>query len=58
MSESSATTLPAVIVPSERRLERPLWPAFVIALALLVTLLWSSAIVWLIYRMGALLLSI
>jgi hypothetical protein len=55
MSESSVTTLPVVIVPSER-LQRPLWPAFVIALALLVTLLWSGTIVWLIYRMGALLL--
>jgi hypothetical protein len=56
MSESSVTTLPVVIVPIERRLERPLWPMFVIALALLVTLLWSGTIVWLIYRMGALLL--
>jgi len=48
MTESSVTTLPAVIIPIERRLERPLWPMFVIALALLVTLLWSGTIVWLI----------
>jgi hypothetical protein len=55
MSESSVTTLPAVIVPIEQRLERPLWPVFVIALALLLTLLWSGTLVWLVYRMCGLL---
>ena len=48
--ESSATTLPSVIVPIEP-LQRPLWPAFVIALALLVTLLWSGTVAWFIYNM-------
>jgi len=48
--ESSVTTLPSVIVPTER-LQRPLWPAFVIALALLVTLLWSGTVVWFICSM-------
>ena len=48
LGESSVTTLPSVIVPIER-LQRPLWPAFVIALALLLTLLWSGTVVWFIY---------
>jgi alpha-D-ribose 1-methylphosphonate 5-triphosphate synthase subunit PhnH len=48
LGESSATTLPSVIVPIEGR-QRPLWPAFVIALALLLTLLWSGTVVWFIY---------
>jgi alpha-D-ribose 1-methylphosphonate 5-triphosphate synthase subunit PhnH len=48
LDESSVTTLPSVIVPIER-LQRPLWPAFVIALALLLTLLWSGTVVWFIY---------
>jgi hypothetical protein len=46
LGESRVTTLPSVIV-----LQRPLWPAFVIALALLVTLLWSGTVVWFIYSM-------
>ena len=50
LGESSVITLPSVIVPIER-LQRPLWPAFVIALALLLTLLWSGTVVWFIYRM-------
>jgi hypothetical protein len=49
LGESSATTLPSVIVPVERR-QRPLWPAFVIALALLLTLLWSGTVMWFVYR--------
>jgi alpha-D-ribose 1-methylphosphonate 5-triphosphate synthase subunit PhnH len=49
LGKSSVTTLPGVIVPIER-LQRPLWPAFVIALALLLTLLWSGTVVWFIYR--------
>ena len=48
LGESSVTALPSVIVPIER-LQRPLWPAFVIALALLLTLLWSGTVVWFIY---------
>jgi alpha-D-ribose 1-methylphosphonate 5-triphosphate synthase subunit PhnH len=48
LGQSSATTLPSVILPVER-LQRPLWPAFVIALALLLTLLWSGTLVWLVY---------
>lgn len=48
LDESSVTTLPGVIVPVEG-LQRPLWPAFVIALALLLTLLWSGTVVWFIY---------
>jgi hypothetical protein len=48
LGESSVITLPSVIVPIER-LQRPLWPAFVIALALLLTLLWSGTVVWFIY---------
>jgi hypothetical protein len=48
LSKSSVTTLPSVIVPGEG-LQRPLWPVFVIALALLLTLLWSGTVVWLIY---------
>ena len=46
--ESGVTTLPSVIVPIEE-LQRPLWPAFVIALALLLTLFWSGTVVWFIY---------
>jgi hypothetical protein len=42
MSESSVTTLPVVIVPIER--QRPLWPAFAIALALLLTLLCNTRV--------------
>jgi hypothetical protein len=49
LGKSSVTTLPSVIVPIER-LHRPLWPVFVIALALLLTLLWSGTVVWFIYR--------
>jgi len=48
LGKSSVTTLHGVIVPIER-LQRPLWPAFVIALALLLTLLWSGTVVWFIY---------
>jgi hypothetical protein len=46
----SLTTPPAVIARIEP-LRRPLWPAFVIAVALLLSLLWSGTLVWLIYRM-------
>ena len=49
LGESSVTTLPSIIVPIEG-LQRPLWPAFVIALALLLTLLWSGIVVWFVYR--------
>jgi hypothetical protein len=48
LGKSSVTTLPSVIVPIEA-LQRPLWPAFVIALALLLTLLWSGTLVWFVY---------
>jgi hypothetical protein len=48
LGKSSVTTLPNVIVPIEV-LQRPLWPAFVIALALLLTLLWSGTLVWFVY---------
>jgi hypothetical protein len=54
LGESSVTTLP--VAPIER-LQRPRWPAFVIALALLLTLLWSGTLVWLAYRTCQLLLS-
>jgi hypothetical protein len=56
LGETNVTTLPVVIVPIER-LPGPRWPAFVITLALLLTLLWSVTFVWLIYRTGRLLLS-
>ena len=48
LGKSGVTTLPSVVVPIEG-LQRPLWPAFVIALALLLTLLWSGTLVWLVY---------
>ena len=54
LGERSVTAV--VIVPIERP-QPPGWPAFVIALALLLTLLWSGTVVWLIYRSGRLLLS-
>jgi hypothetical protein len=50
LGERSVTTSPVVIVPIER-LQRPRWPAFVIALALLLSLLWSGTLVWLSYRL-------
>jgi hypothetical protein len=50
LGERSVTTSPIVIVPIER-LQRPRWPCFVIALALLLSLLWSAALVWLSYRL-------
>jgi hypothetical protein len=50
LGERSVTTSPVVIVPIERR-QRPRWPAFVIALALLLSLLWSGTLVWLSYRL-------
>jgi alpha-D-ribose 1-methylphosphonate 5-triphosphate synthase subunit PhnH len=50
LGESGVTTLPGVVVHIERH-ERPLWPAFVIALALLLTLLWSGAVVWFLYSL-------
>jgi len=53
LGERSVTTLP--VVPIERP-QRPRWPAFVIALALLLTLLWSGTFVWLAYRACQLLL--
>jgi hypothetical protein len=48
LGERSVTASPVVIVPLERP-QGPRWPAFVIALALLLSLLWSAALVWLIY---------
>ena len=48
LGKSSMASLPGVIVPNEG-LRRPLWPAFVIALALLLTLLWSGTVGWFIY---------
>jgi len=30
---------------------RPLWPAFVIALAMFVTMIWSALLFWLLSRM-------
>jgi hypothetical protein len=50
LGKGSVTTLPSVIVPSEA-LQRPLWPAFVIVLALLLTLLWSGTLVWFVYTL-------
>jgi hypothetical protein len=50
LGDRSVTTSPVVIVPIER-LQRPRWPAFVIALALLLSLLWSGTLVWLSYRL-------
>ncbi len=38
-----------VVTENTRRLRQRLWPPFVIALALLLTLLWSGTLVWLIY---------
>jgi hypothetical protein len=37
-----------VVTEYTRRLRQWLWPPFVIALALLLTLLWSGTLVWLI----------
>jgi hypothetical protein len=48
-------TSPVVIVPIERP-HAPRWPALVISLALLLTLLWTGTLVWLIYQMCRLLL--
>ena len=56
LGERSVTTLPVVVEPIQP-LQRPLWPAFVIALALLLALVWSGTLVWLVYRTGRLLLS-
>src|SRR5215510_10572594 len=56
IGERSVTTPPVVIVRTQPR-QSPLWPAFAIALALLLTLLWSGTLVWLIYRTCWLLLS-
>jgi len=56
VGEKSVTTLPVAIVPIEP-LQRPRWPAFVFALALLLTVLWCGTLVWLTYRTGRLLLS-
>jgi hypothetical protein len=50
LGERSVTTSPVVLVPIERR-QRPRWPAFVIALALLLSLLWSGTLVWLSYQL-------
>jgi hypothetical protein len=50
LGERSVTTSPVVIVPIER-LQRPRWPAFVIALGLLLSLLWSGTLVWLSYQL-------
>lgn len=50
LGERSVTTSPVVIVPIERP-QRPPWPAFVIALALVLTLLWSGTLVWLSYQL-------
>src|SRR5215467_5675752 len=50
LGERSVTTSPVVIVPIERP-QRSRWPAFVIALALLLSLLWSGTLVWLSYRL-------
>jgi hypothetical protein len=50
LGEKSVTTSPVVIVPIERP-QRRRWPAFVIALALVLTLLWSGTLVWLSYRL-------
>jgi len=54
--ERNVTTSPVVIAPIER-LKAPRWPALVITLALLLTLLWTGTFVWLIYQMCRLLLS-
>jgi hypothetical protein len=54
--EKSVPTLPVATVPVEP-LQRPRWPAFVFALALLLTVLWSGTLLWLTYRTGRLLLS-
>jgi hypothetical protein len=56
LDERSLTTLTVVVGPIPP-LQRPLWPAFVIGLALLLALVWSGTLVWLIYRTCRLLLS-
>jgi hypothetical protein len=45
----SAGTLELTVVAPDRRHRQPIWPAFVIAFALVLTLLWSGALVWFIY---------
>jgi len=45
----SAGIIELTVVAPERRSRQPIWPAFVIALGLVLTLLWSGALVWLIY---------
>src|SRR5262245_37091003 len=56
LGERNVITSPVVTVPIER-LQTPRWPALVITLALLLTLLWTGTFVWLIYHMCRLLLS-
>jgi hypothetical protein len=46
--ERSVTTSPVVVVPIEP-LQGPMGPAFMIAIAVLLTLLLSGTLVWLIY---------
>ena len=50
LGERSVTTSPLVLVPIERP-QRSRWLAFVITLALLLTLLWSGTLVWLSYQL-------
>jgi len=41
----------SVVSEEVTRSRRPLWPAFVIALAICATLLWASTLLWLLSRM-------
>src|SRR5262249_49139627 len=50
LDERSVTTLPDVIVPIWQP-QNPRWPLCVIALALLLSLLWSGTLVWISYRL-------
>ena len=50
LGERNVTTSPVVILPIERP-QRSRWPAFVIALAFALTLLWGGALVWLSYQL-------
>jgi hypothetical protein len=40
-----------VVSEEDRRSRGPLWPAFVLAFAICVTLLWAGTLLWLLSRM-------
>ena len=55
VSDAAGTNIPITVAGELER--RPIWPAFVIAVAIAATFLWTGILAWLLFRMTAFLIT-